>query len=293
MTAAATAPEPKSAPAPVYGLILAGGSSSRMKRDKAALKYRGKNQLDRAFELANRHLSRVFVSVRAAQARDAARAQYPLIVDSVAGEGPIVGIRSALATRSDVAWLVLACDLPFLSDATLEQLLAERDANLVATAYRSAHDGLPEPLCAIWEPKAAAELAAYQAGGGECPRKFLMKHAVRMLEPRDRRALDNVNTPEEYDQALGLLDADVPGINPMQLKIQYYALMREQAGRSEETVETAAATPADLYSELQARYGFTLSREQLKVAVNSEFAPWSHRLAAGDAVVFIPPVAGG
>ena len=44
----------------------------------------------------------------------------------------------------------------------------------------------------------------------------------------------------------------------MQLKIQYYALMREQAGRSEETLETTAATPADLYSELKARYGFTL-----------------------------------
>jgi molybdopterin converting factor small subunit len=79
----------------------------------------------------------------------------------------------------------------------------------------------------------------------------------------------------------------------MQLKIQYYALMREQAGRSEETLETCAATPADLYGELTARYGFSLTREQLKVAVNSEFSDWSRRLAAGDAVVFIPPVAGG
>ncbi|MGB6309950.1 MAG: MoaD/ThiS family protein [Steroidobacteraceae bacterium] len=79
----------------------------------------------------------------------------------------------------------------------------------------------------------------------------------------------------------------------MQLKIQYYALMREQAGRSEETLETGAATPGDLYGELAARYGFTLAREQLKVAVNSEFSDWSRRLAPGDAVVFIPPVAGG
>jgi MoaD family protein len=79
----------------------------------------------------------------------------------------------------------------------------------------------------------------------------------------------------------------------MQLKIQYYALMREQAGRSEEHLETSAATPADLYGELVARYGFTLTREQLKVAVNGEFGEWSRRLAAGDAVVFIPPVAGG
>jgi molybdopterin converting factor small subunit len=36
----------------------------------------------------------------------------------------------------------------------------------------------------------------------------------------------------------------------MQLKIQYYALMREQAGRSEEWLESSAATPADLYGEL-------------------------------------------
>jgi molybdopterin converting factor subunit 1 len=79
----------------------------------------------------------------------------------------------------------------------------------------------------------------------------------------------------------------------MQLKIQYFALMREQAGRSEETVDTAAATAAELFAELNERYGFTLSREQLKVAVNSEFADWSQPLSAGDAVVFIPPVAGG
>jgi molybdenum cofactor guanylyltransferase len=281
-----------SAPAPVFGLILAGGLSSRMKRDKATLLYQGTSQLDRAFDLAARHVSRVFVSVRASQAGDPSRAHRPLIIDSVAGEGPIVGIRSALSARPDVAWLVLACDLPFLGSAALAHLLAERDANAVATAYRSAHDGLPEPLCAVWEPKAGPALAEYQAGGGHCPRKFLMRHAARILEPLDKQALDNVNTPEEYAQALGLLDSR-PHVNAMQLKIQYYALMREQAGRSEEMIETSAPTPADLYSELKSRHGFTLSRDQLKVAVNSEFSPWSRKLAAGDAVVFIPPVAGG
>jgi len=280
------------APAPVYGLILAGGASSRMKRDKAALLYRGESQLDRACALAGRHVTQVFVSVRAGQDADPVRARWPLIIDSVAGGGPIVGIRSALAAQPHAAWLVLACDLPFLSDAALEHLLTERDPRLIATAYRSAHDRLPEPLCAVWEPRAADELAAYQAGGGSCPRKFLMPRAVKILEPLDRQALDNVNTPEEYAQALRLLESGSEA-NPMHLKIQYYALMREQAGRSEETVETEAATAADLYSELQARYGFTLSREQLKVAVNSEFSTWSRKLVSGDAVVFIPPVAGG
>jgi molybdenum cofactor guanylyltransferase len=191
----------------VFGLILAGGSSSRMQRDKAALQYGGKSQLDRAFELAARHVPRVFVSVRPSQVGDPARARHPMIVDSIAGEGPIVGIRSALAANPQVAWLVLACDLPFLSDAALSQLLRERDPTAVATAYRSAHDGLPEPLCAVWEPAAAAALAAYEAKGGHCPRKFLIRQAVPLLAPRDPRALDNVNTPEEYSRALASLDA--------------------------------------------------------------------------------------
>lgn len=287
-----TEPTAIPAPAPVHGLILAGGASSRMKRDKATLLYRGENQLDRACALAGRHVTQVFVSVRTGQDADPVRARWPLITDSVAGGGPIVGIRSALAAHPHAAWLVLACDLPFLSDEALAHLLAERDPSLMVTAYRSAYDGLPEPLCAVWEPRTADELAAYQAGGGSCPRKFLMHRAVKILEPLDRQALDNVNTPEEYAHALRLLESG-PEANPMHLKIQYYALMREQAGRSEETLETKAATAADLYSELQARYGFTLSREQLKVAVNSEFSTWSRKLVSGDAVVFIPPVAGG
>ena len=279
--------------APVHGLILAGGSSSRMKRDKAALEYEGRSQLDRAFELASRHVRAVFVSVQASQAADPARARHPLILDSVAGAGPIVGIRSALAAHGDAAWLVLACDLPFLSDAALAHLLTERDPAAIATAYRSVHDGLPEPLCAVWEPRAAPELTSYQAAGGQCPRKFLMRHAVHLLELNDRRALDNVNTPEEYSEALDLLGSGADGRDRMHLEIRYYALMREQAGRSEETLETGAATPAELYAELSARYGFTLTSQQLKVAVNGEFASWSRPLAAGDAVVFIPPVAGG
>ena len=274
---------------PIFGLILAGGSSTRMHRDKATLQYQGRTQLVRTFELASRHVPDVFVSVRAAQTSDPTRSAHPMIVDSVAGEGPIVGIRSALAAHPKAAWLVLACDLPFLSDHAVDFLMRRRDAAGVATAYKSAHDGLPEPLCAIWEPSAARALAEYHAGGEHCPRKFLIRNGARLLDPQDAHALDNVNTPEEYTQALATFD----GSMPMQLKIQYYALMREQAGRSEETLETSAGTPADLYDELLARYGFTLSRDQLKVAVNSEFSDWSRKLKVGDAVVFIPPVAGG
>jgi molybdopterin converting factor small subunit len=79
----------------------------------------------------------------------------------------------------------------------------------------------------------------------------------------------------------------------MRIDVEYYALMREQAGRSREAVQTAALTPAALYEELRNQYHFTLTHEQLRVAINSEFSEWQQRLRDGDAVVFIPPVAGG
>ena len=77
------------------------------------------------------------------------------------------------------------------------------------------------------------------------------------------------------------------------VRVQYYALLREQAGRSEETLETSAATPAELYAELRQRHPFQLTPEQLNVALNAEFGDWQTPLQHGDTVVFIPPVAGG
>jgi molybdopterin converting factor subunit 1 len=77
------------------------------------------------------------------------------------------------------------------------------------------------------------------------------------------------------------------------IHVQYFAVLRERAGRSEETCVTGAATPAELYAELQAVHGFALPRSMLRVAVNEAFSDWSRPLAEGDRVVFIPPVAGG
>lgn len=77
------------------------------------------------------------------------------------------------------------------------------------------------------------------------------------------------------------------------VKVQYFALLREQRGLAREEVATVAATPAELYAELKARHGFTLEVAQLRVAVGGEFAPWSHPLTEGAEIVFIPPVAGG
>ena len=77
------------------------------------------------------------------------------------------------------------------------------------------------------------------------------------------------------------------------IHVQYFAILREQRGLSRETLSTTAATAVDLYTELQAKHGFSLPADRLRVAINDEFMAWSAPLGDGAAVVFIPPVAGG
>ena len=76
------------------------------------------------------------------------------------------------------------------------------------------------------------------------------------------------------------------------VNIEYFAVLREHAGRDAEKVETAAETAGDLFAELETRYAFP-SLSSIKVAVNDEFADWDVPVKDGDTVVFIPPVAGG
>ena len=181
----------------LFGLVLAGGRSRRMQADKAAVDYGGRPQLAVAFDLLGRHVRRAWVSVRADQAGEPLRAGYPQIVDGTAGRGPIAGIIAAQSQHPQAAWLVLACDLPRLDDATLAALVARRDTTRLATAFLSRHDGLPEPLCAIYEPRSREAILAQVESGRDCPRKFLAEHDVLLLEPVSPAALDNANTPDD------------------------------------------------------------------------------------------------
>lgn len=197
-------------PAPLYGLVLSGGKSRRMGQDKAVLLYNGQTSLRRGFDLLSGACAKVFLSCREDQGGENAYAAFPQIHDRADdGTGPMAGILSAMALFPDAAWLVLACDLPLLTPRILETLVARRDMQKSATAYRSSHDGLPEPLCAIYEPAAQEAFVNAAAEGLRCPRKVLMRMDACLLSLDDRQALDNVNAPEDYLRAQSVFGNEV------------------------------------------------------------------------------------
>lgn len=171
-----------------------------MGRDKALLEHDGETQLARAVQLLERHVERVFVSVRPDQTTDPERRLFEQVVDRYRDIGPAAGILSALEDKPDVAWLVLACDLPHVNDETIGMLLRQRSEQPF-TAFRSSHDGLPEPLCAVYRPQAREIVAGFVRDGLVCPRKMLIRSDTRLLDLPDPKALDNVNTPEDLERA--------------------------------------------------------------------------------------------
>lgn len=185
---------------PLYGLVLAGGKSERMGRDKAAIDYHGQAQARHVFDMASRVCTRTWVSCRAEQQGSAHLAGMPVMADRFLDMGPMGGILSAMTAHPEVAWLVLACDLPFLSDETLQTLIAGRRPLRMATAFRG-EDGFPEPLCTIYEAKSVHRLLRFLGLGYECPRKVLVNSPVALLDPPGGEALANANNPGEYAAA--------------------------------------------------------------------------------------------
>lgn len=186
----------------LFGLILAGGYSQRMGRDKGLIHWHGKPQRLYLYDLMKATGLPTFFSCREEQA--AALSEYPCILDAEPGAGPADALLGAHKRYPNVAWLVLACDMPLIDLETLQYLINKRDEQCMATAFRAPYfdDGSPDPLCSIWEPQSFAVLSAKLQVGKRCLRKTLMSMPLNLLEPPNPAALKNINTPEEVKELL-------------------------------------------------------------------------------------------
>ena len=181
------------------GLVLAGGKSQRMGKDKGLINYHGQPQREYVADLLASFCEDTFISFRQGQASDSPL-KYPIIEDRFQGLGPFGAIASAFLHQPNHAWLVVACDLPLLDKTTLEYLVENRHPSNIATAYNSPVNEFPEPLIAIWEPKSYPVLLQFLAQGYSCPRKVLINSEVHLIDAPEGDKLMNVNHPEELEK---------------------------------------------------------------------------------------------
>ncbi|MBI0398326.1 NTP transferase domain-containing protein [Cyclobacterium marinum] len=185
----------------VNGLVLIGGKSSRMDRDKSGLTYHEKSQKDHVNDMLQKYCKDVFLSCNQEQ-HEKFNGNYLMIKDKITGLGPMGGIISAFMENPDAAWLSVACDLPFLSEETIAYLLKNRNPSKLATVFLDSEGKFPEPLITIWEPRAYPVLLRYLSQGYSCPRKVLINSDVEVLKAPDVQEFQNINDPEAYASAI-------------------------------------------------------------------------------------------
>lgn len=188
----------------MFGLILTGGRSSRMGQDKSLLNYHGKPQREYLFDLLSPICEQVFMSCNANQIAGL-QALFPYIEDTFEAIGPLGGIATAFEKRPHQTWLVVACDMPFLTEKTIHFLVENQDDSMLATAFRNPENGFPEPLVAIYEPSFYAIILEAISQGKYSPSKLLSTHEVCFLDILEANEFHNINSLEDYQQAKKLI----------------------------------------------------------------------------------------
>lgn len=187
----------------LYGLVLIGGKSSRMQRDKSLINYHGIAQREYIYQALDKLCSQTFYSCRKEQASTLPSSN--IIIDQEEHAGPLKAIQYAFQYNSKVAWLVVACDLPLLKQETIKQLIAKRNPSKIATTFASPHDQKPEPLISIWEPSSEPIITTAINKGMLSPRKILLENSIELLNISNKEILSNINTPDEYNQIINKL----------------------------------------------------------------------------------------
>lgn len=179
------------------GLILVGGRSTRMGSDKSQLQYYGKPQWQYLYELLLPFCQHTFLSCRQNQ-KEFFTTEQRLIDPYEAG--PLGGILSAFEQRPNEAWLVIACDMPFVNTQTIDFLIRNRKTTQVATSFQNPETQLPEPLLTIWESTAYPFIREGFQKGQRSPLRILQNTDIHLLKCPKSDWIKNVNTPEEWDR---------------------------------------------------------------------------------------------
>ena len=193
----------------IAALVLAGGKSSRMGRDKALIPWKGIPMLDRVCSTANICCDRVYIiTPRVTQYQTILKQDYFFLEESSQGRGPIIAFAEGLSQINRVSYfdwiLLLACDLPKLQVEILQSWIQYLDglpANIVALVPQN-KDRQWEPLCAFYRPKILSDLEQFIDRGGNSFQVWLSSVSVKpiFMSSEENLMLWNCNTSSDLKQ---------------------------------------------------------------------------------------------
>ena len=188
-------------------LLLSGGKSSRMGRDKAALLYEGKTFLEHMLDKAlNLGIDKFYLS-GCASPWESVRS----VGDIYPERGPLGGLHASLKEMDTPYCMVLPVDAPKLPEEILEELLAEHERRGSDKVLIWEHGVRQEPLIAVYPTAMADHIESHiREGGAPVMRCIESWGCESFRRDMEREEPLNINTPELYKQLLGEVPESVP-----------------------------------------------------------------------------------
>lgn len=191
-------------PLPVTGLILCGGRSRRMGRQKAFLPYGGTTIVQHLLSMATEMFNEVYLVTN--EPEDFAHVCEAVVKDILPHRGPLGGILSGLLVATNPYAFVIACDMPLLTPRLIRQMAAKRhDTDVLVLS----HPGGIEPLLGLYSKNCIRPLEESLFAGQPNIHDFLSGLNVRVFEYRcniqsasELPPYFNMNTPGDYSAVL-------------------------------------------------------------------------------------------
>jgi len=189
---------------PMSAIILAGGKSSRMGQDKALLPYHGHTLLEEIARRAQLFFDEVLIIVdKKEKCSNLELAGAHVHEDIIKGCGPLAGLYTGFCHSQMAASLVLTCDMPFIGESIVRDLIHLWDEDSEVACFQD-EKGFLHPFPGIYS-KSSKGLVRILLDQEEYSMHRLFDVAIvksKLLEKEKRKALTNVNTQEDYKNAL-------------------------------------------------------------------------------------------
>lgn len=177
-------------------LILTGGKSTRMGRDKYLMKQNGKPQFEYLYDMFQQAGIPAFLSCSKEQDKTILDA-YPKLIDLYDGIGPIGGIQTAIAHDAKSSWLVIACDLTNITIGDITQLSDANDEKHDVITYKKKDTDYYETTISIYNPSSFGLIKKQVEHQQYSLQKILKGSKVKVISPLGDENLKNVNRPED------------------------------------------------------------------------------------------------
>ena len=181
----------------ISALILAGGKSRRMGRDKGLLKYQGKSLCGHIIEAVAPCCSELFIVTKHPEY---ARFGIPLLTDNYSNKGPLAGIEAGLMASSKLYQLVLSCDMPLLSSTILKKLCVQ--ASDTKTICHFNDQDRIQPLPGLYPTNLVSILQKSIHENQLSLSGFLKNQACQAIDltAQEKKQLLNINNLSDYHQ---------------------------------------------------------------------------------------------